>query len=169
MHDTSAISGIVEHDGDRLQARLARDIPHDRETVWRMLTEPEALAKWLAPGTLEPWTGGTIRLAFEASGTAIDGTIRHCDPPRLLEYSWSCGGDPERPLRWELIPAVYGTHLLLTVQIPADEDIAKSAAGWDAHLEMLLAALENVPIRFPIDLFVEAHREYRDQLPADVR
>lgn len=166
MNDASTISGTIRHNGTWLEARLTRDIEHDPETVWRMLTEPDELVKWLAPGTLEAWTGGTVRLAFEDSGTAIDGTIRDCDPPRLLEYSWSSGDDPQRPLRWELFPADGGTCLLLILRIPAEEDIAKSAAGWEAHLEMLLAALEGVPIRFPVDLFLEARRQYREHLPA---
>lgn len=164
MNDTAVISGTIHRSGDRLEARLAREIAHDPDTVWRMLTQPAALVNWLAPGTLEPRTGGTIQLAFEDSGTAIDGTICEFDPPRLLEYSWSSGADPERPLRWELTPTDDGTRLHLTVRIPSDEDIAKAAAGWEAHLEMLLAALEGVPIRFPVDLFLAARGVYREQL-----
>lgn len=164
MNETPVISGTIQRSGDRLGARLVRDIEHDPDTVWHMLTQPEALVNWLAPGTLEPRTGGAIQLAFEDSGTAIDGTIRQFDPPRLLEYSWSSGSDPERPLRWELTPTDNGTRLHLTVLIPSDEDIAKAAAGWEAHLEMLLAALEGVPIRFPVDLFLAAREEYREQL-----
>lgn len=164
MNDTTVISGTIQRSGDQLEARLVRGIEHDPDAVWRMLTQSDALVNWLAPGTIEPHTGGAIQLAFEDSGTAIDGTVRQFDPPRLLEYSWSSGADPERPLRWELTPTGNGTRLHLTVLIPSDEDIAKAAAGWEAHLEMLLAALEGVPIRFPVDLFLAAREEYREQL-----
>ncbi len=164
MNDTTAISGSIARNGERLEARLVREIEHDPESVWHMLTAPDALVNWLAPATVEPRTGGAIQLAFEDSGTAIYSTIRQFDPPRLLEYSWSSGPDSERPMRWQLTPTDGGTHLQLTVQIPANEDIAKAAAGWDAHLEMLLAALEGVPIRFPVDLFLAARSEYQEQL-----
>jgi uncharacterized protein YndB with AHSA1/START domain len=82
------------------------------------------------------------------------------DPQRLLEYSWSSGDEPERPLRWELNPAEDGTQLALTIWLPATEDIAKACAGFDAHLEMLAAALEGVPIRFPVDYYLQRRRAY---------
>src|SRR5690606_12739632 len=40
-------------------------------------------------------------------------------------------------------------------------DIANACAGFDAHLEMLAAALEGVPIHFPVDHYLEARRAYQ--------
>ena len=48
-----------------------------------------------------------------------------------------------------------GTRLTLTVRLPAGEDIAKVCAGFDAHPEMLAAALESVSIRFPFDHYLK--------------
>src|SRR5690606_30786927 len=102
---------------------------HDQAALWRMLTEPQALAQWLAPGTIELRSGGAVRIDFADSGTVIDSKVLALDPPRLLEYSWSSGNEPERPLRWELNPVAGGTQLVLTVRIPASEDASKACAG----------------------------------------
>ena len=59
-----------------------------------------------------------------------------------------------------------GTHLTLTVGIPAGEDAAKACAGFEGHLEMLAAALEGVPIKFPFDVFLAARKAYGQQLEA---
>ena len=73
---------------------------------------------------------------------------------------------PKRPLRWELQPCDGGTRLVLGVRVPKDEDPAKACAGFEGHLEMLAAALEGVPIRFPFDLFVQARKTYAEQVAA---
>lgn len=164
MNVSDAESGSVLDLGDRLEARLERIIEHDRREVWRMLTDPAALVDWLAPAEIDARKGGRIHIDFPESGAIIDSRIAEFDPPGLLAYSWSSGDEPERPLRWQLESLGTETRLALTLRLPADEDIAKAAAGWDAHLEMLLAALEGVPIRFPVDHFLEARRSYGEKL-----
>ena len=57
-------------------------------------------------------------------------------------------------------------ELDLTLLMPASEDAGRSCAGWDAHLEMLAAALAGVPIKFPFELFKAARDAYRVQLAA---
>lgn len=158
-------TGSIKRNGDAFVVRLEQYIEHGQTSVWYMLTEPGPLAQWLAPGTVDLRPGGRISLDFSESGATIDSVIRDLDPPRVLEYSWSSGNEPERPLRWELEPLNgSSTRLTLTLRLPAEEDIARAAAGWDTHLEMLLAALESVPIRFPVDHFREARNRYRDHV-----
>jgi len=164
MHVSDAETGRVLDLGDRLEARLERIIEHDRREVWRMLTEPQALVNWLAPAEIDARKGGHIHIDFPESGAIIDSRISEFDSPGLLAYSWSSGAEPDRQLRWQLESLGTETRLALTLRLPHDEDIAKAAAGWDAHLEMLLAALEGVPIRFPVDHFLEARRFYGEQL-----
>ncbi len=79
----------------------------------------------------------------------------------MLEYSWSGPGEPSRPIRWELLAAPDATRLTLTLKTPADEDIARSCAGWEAHLMMLLAAIEGVPIKFPFFRFQATREAYK--------
>jgi len=80
---------------------------------------------------------------------------------RLVEYSWSSPGEPQRPVRWEVAPEGEGARLTLTLTVPAAEDPGRACAGWEAHLEMLQAALEGVPIKFPFESFQAAREAYR--------
>ena len=137
---------------------------HDRAAVWLMLTDAMSLPQWIASGTIEPRKGGKAHLDFQDSGIVIDSEVIEFNPPRALAYSWSSGSEPLRPLRWQLEDADNGTQLTLTVGTPAGEDSAKACAGFEGHLEMLAAALEGVPIKFPFDLFLQARAAYTKQL-----
>lgn len=115
----------------------------------------------MAPGTIELRRGGRAQLEFVDSGIVIDSTVSAIEPRCLLEYSWSRPGEPLRPLRWEIDPEGDAVRLTLSLRVPANEDVGRSAAGWDAHLEMLAAALAGVPIKFPFELFKAAREAYR--------
>ena len=158
--------GALERDGGYYIARLERLMDQDQPAVWAMLTEPDRFVEWLAPGEIEPRAGGAARLDFGDSGVVVDSTVTAFDPPRLLEYSWSGPCEPDRPVRWETAPAEGGTALTLTLCIPEGEDVAKSCAGWEAHLMMLLAAIEGVPIKFPFERYMETREAYKAMLDA---
>jgi len=153
--------GTVTHVGSRFEARLVRELEHDQRTVWQLLTDSARLPEWLAPGELAKTKGGRAKLDFPESGTVIDSTVTELDPPRLIEYSWSGPGEPQRPVRWQTAPIEGGTRLVLTLSVPDSEDVARACAGWEAHLEMLLAALEGVPMKFPFDRFKSTREAYK--------
>lgn len=157
--------GTIEHVGNRFEARIERSLEHDQNAVWRMLTDSSLLPQWLAPGGLSLSKGGSAKLSFPESGTNVESVVTEVDPPRLIEYSWSSPGEPERPLRWEAVATPGGTRLSLTLGIPDNEDIARTCAGWDAHMEMFAAAMEGVPIKFPFERFKAARQAYRALVP----
>jgi uncharacterized protein YndB with AHSA1/START domain len=146
------------------EARLERFLEHDQSAVWAMLTEPDRMVEWLAPGEIELRKGGAAKLNFTDSGIVIDSTVSEFEPPSLLEYSWSSPGEPARPVRWETAPVAGGTNLMLTLRLPEDEDIARSCAGWEAHLMMLLAAIEGIPIKFPFERFQATREAYKSMI-----
>lgn len=158
--------GTLQRVGDQLVGRLERLLEHDRESVWRMLTDPERIAEWLAPGVIELKLGGAAKLNFTDSGTMIDSKVTAYEPGRLLEYSWSSGAEPVRPVRWEVSPAEGGTRLTLTIGVPVGEDIARACAGWEAHLMMLLGAIEGVPMKFPFERFKSTREAYKAKVAA---
>ncbi|MGD8829001.1 MAG: SRPBCC family protein [Pseudomonadales bacterium] len=164
MTDPNEEPGTIEHRGDRYHARLERLIDQPPAAVWAMLTDPAKFVDWLAPGEVELRQGGAAKLNFEDSGIVIDSKVTAFEPERLLEYSWSSPGEPERPVRYEVAPANGGTRLTLLLSTPDDEDIARSCAGWEAHLMMLLAAIEGVPIKFPFERFQATRAIYNEQL-----
>ena len=162
MSETLRDWGHLSPENSRVRVCLKREFAHDSDRVWAMLTEPDCLANWLAPGTIDLRPGGEVRLDFGMSGTPIDSRISALRKGRLLQYSWSAGNDPERPIRWELEPLAGGTRLVLTLLLPDDERLALSCAGWDAHLEMLTASLEGINIHFPADRFREARAAFTE-------
>ena len=164
MTDSTARLGSVRRSETGFEGRMQRHFQHPPRVVWRMLTEPQGIAQWLAPGTLDLQQGGRVHIDFGDSGVTIDSTVLEVDPPQLLSYSWSGKDQPHRPLRWTLTAVDDGTDLVLTLGLPAGEDIAKACAGFEAHLEMLAAALEGVPIRFPFDLYLAKRRAYQELL-----
>lgn len=158
--------GTIQRLDRGFQGRLERRFGQAPAAVWAMLTEPRHLAQWLAPGTIELRQGGAVRIDFADSGIVIDSSITALEPRRVLEYSWSSGRQPERPIRWELTEEADGTRLTLTVRLPGDEDAAKACAGFEGHLTMLAATLEGVPVRFPLDLYLRARKHYQVLLDA---
>ena len=161
---TAKEGAIFARSGGEIQAIMTRSFEHSPATVWAMLTDPARLPLWLAPGEIELRLGGAARLDFVDSGTVIDSHVTALVPGSLLEYSWSGPGEPARPVRWELTPENGGAQLTLTVRTPEGEDAGRACAGWEAHLEMLAAALEGVPIKFPFETFKAARDAYRAQL-----
>jgi uncharacterized protein YndB with AHSA1/START domain len=161
--DNEALGSIENVDGYYV-AKLERVLEHDQDAVWAMLTEPSRIVEWLAPGEIELRKGGSAKLNFVDSGIVIDSIVSEFDPPHLLEYSWSGPGEPVRPLRWETEAIETGTRLTLTLRSPEDEDMARSCAGWEAHLMMLMAAIEGVPIKFPFDHFMSTREAYKQIL-----
>jgi uncharacterized protein YndB with AHSA1/START domain len=159
---SDAATATLSRDGDRVVGVMTRVSEHPPAALWQMLTDPAKLPEWLAPGRIEPGVGGAARLDFADSGTVIDSQVSAYDAGRLLEYSWSSPGEPARPVRWEIAPAGDGCRLTLTLATPAGEDPGRACAGWEAHLEMLEAALEGVPIKFPFDRFKAAREAYRE-------
>ncbi|CAM5791976.1 SRPBCC family protein [Castellaniella caeni] len=161
MSDSDFQPGTIQRVDSGFQGQLQRTIEHPPAQVWQMLTAPDRLAQWLAPGTIEPRQGGAVHINFADSGILIESTVSAYEAERVLEYSWSSGDEPARPLRWTLNPVPTGTQLVLTVRVPGNEDIAKACAGFEGHLDMLVAALEGVPIRFPFELFLQARKAYQ--------
>ncbi len=164
MTDVNEELGSIKSVDGYYIAKLERELAHDQNAVWSMLTDPSRIVEWLAPGEIELRVGGSANLNFIDSGIVIDSIVSEFDPPELLEYSWSGPGEPIRPLRWETESIENGTRLTLTLKSPEDEDIARSCAGWEAHLMMLMAAIEGVPIKFPFDRFLSTREAYKQFL-----
>jgi uncharacterized protein YndB with AHSA1/START domain len=143
-----------------VRADFSRLFDHSQRAVWAMLTEPDRLAQWLAPGEIEPYRGGQARLDFADSGVVIDSEVTAYVAPRLLEYSWSSPGQPKRPMRFTLTPEGDGCRLQLSLFVPEYEDVARAFAGFEAHLDMLATALEDTPTRFPFERFKAARDAY---------
>lgn len=156
--------GEMYQSEDHMTAVMERWVDVPVEEVWQHLAEESKRVAWLAPGTIDLFTGGRARLDFKDSYVVVDSTVSACEAPALLEFSWSGPDDPARPIRFELSEENGGCRIKLTVSIPNDEVVARSCAGWEAHLTMLLAALHGAPTKFPLERFNECRSYFEQEL-----
>lgn len=108
-----------------IRAIVVEDIlPHPPEVIWRVLTEPELLSRWLMKNTFAPRLGH--QFTFQARPMGDWDGIVHCevleiDPPRRLVYSWVGGSSANKVegsvldsvLSIDLMPVEGGTRLKL--------------------------------------------------------
>jgi uncharacterized protein YndB with AHSA1/START domain/mannose-6-phosphate isomerase-like protein (cupin superfamily) len=130
--------------------RYERVYPHAPERVFRALIEPDALKAWF-PSSIEGLSeavsksgkGAKLRFVFaDEDGPSLEGELRACDPPHLLEYTW--GTDL---LRFELSEATGGKHCKLVFTVSFDERsrAARDATGWHGCLDALERSLDGEP------------------------
>jgi len=98
------------------------DLPHAPKKVWRALTEPDLLAKWLMDNDFSAQLGH--RFEFKKPSTQWDGVVKcevlALEPEKKLSYTWRGNtskpeGDPMRLdtiVTWTLSPTPSGGTLL---------------------------------------------------------
>jgi uncharacterized protein YndB with AHSA1/START domain len=131
----------VTHGDERSELRLRRRLDATPARVWRALTEPAELVRWLAvPVEIEARAGGRVRL--ELGSGAAEGDILRFDPPSQLAFSWH---EPASPFASRvdirLSPDDDETWLELRHAFTGPVNTGGFAAGWHHKLELLADAL----------------------------
>jgi uncharacterized protein YndB with AHSA1/START domain len=136
--------------------RLSRTFAASPERVFRAWTEPEALRRWLSPGTHETAgaevdlrVGGTYRVAMRrlADGVTkyVTGTYREIRAPERLAFTWRWEDEPsdgETLVTVELRDLGGATEMVLTHERFASEASRDGhAGGWAGCLDKLATAL----------------------------
>ncbi len=91
-----------------------REYPHARDKVWRALSEPELLARWLMPVEgFAPEPGCEFRFVTKPA-PGFDGIV-HCvvldvEAPELLRFTWQ-GGPIDTVVTFRLEEVPGGTRL----------------------------------------------------------
>ncbi len=104
--------------------------PHPRANVWRALTHPDLIGRWLMrPEGFAPVVGTRFVLRAEGAHRGWRGFVEcevlAVEPGRLLRYSWV--GDPDHPpltVTFSLTDAGSGTRLVL------DHEGFEGFGGW---------------------------------------
>jgi uncharacterized protein YndB with AHSA1/START domain len=143
---------------DAHTVRFERDFPCPIETAWDYLTQPGRLSTWLAEGIVETRVGGRVELTFDVEevpertpgGDVVRGVVSLCVPRRVLAYTWTSPNDgssdetePVSAVTFELEPQNGNTKLTLTHRHLPAEALARCAAGWHTHLEVLASRIHN--------------------------
>ncbi|MGK5741648.1 SRPBCC family protein [Micromonospora sp. URMC 103] len=131
-------------------------LPHPPAKVWRALTDPDLIARWLMPTDFVPVVGH--RFTFRTTprpDRGFDGTV-HCevldlDPPHRLRWSWR-GGGLDTVVAWTLVAEGRGTRLLLEHSgFDPDDPLQRRTrdllgGGWRSHvLRRLTETLRETP------------------------
>ena len=127
------------------------DLPHPPDKVWRALTDPELVSKWIMSTDLLPEMGHNFTFRMEPSEW-WDGIV-HCeilavDPPHEIAYTWK-GGPANSPLdtvvTWKLSDNGSGGTLLAldhTGFVPTNKFAFEGAQqGWKHRVDTLLRNL----------------------------
>ncbi|MEV0943933.1 SRPBCC family protein [Micromonospora wenchangensis] len=124
-------------------------LAHPPAKVWRVLTEPDLIARWLMPNDFAPVVGHRFTMRTQPRpGQGFDGwvhgEVREVDPPRRLRWAWR-GGGLDTEVSWTLVPEGRGTRLFLEHSgfDPGDPLQQRTArlldGGWRSHVWARLA------------------------------
>ena len=99
--------------------RIEFDLPHTAEKIWRALTEPQLLAKWLMQTDMVAEEGHAFTFRMEPSewwDGIVNCEVLEVEKNRKLRYTWQ-SGPASSPLdtivTWTLQPHAGGTLLIL--------------------------------------------------------
>ena len=120
------------------------DLPAPIEEVFRHLTDPAAMIRWMGQhATLEPTAGGAFEV--DINGVPVRGHYLEIDPPRRVVVSWGVAGNTELPpgateVEFTLTPTAAGTHLRLVHRGLPPSQASMHATGWNHFLPRLTLA-----------------------------
>ncbi|MCA9518846.1 MAG: SRPBCC domain-containing protein [Myxococcales bacterium] len=125
------------------------DLAHPPQKVWRALTEPELLARWLLPTIgldLTPGAAFTLKTDPQPGWDGVvDCRVLAVDPYKGLSYAWVVG-DIDTVVTFSLDETARGTKLTI-VQSGFREDQKRNFGGarygWRMMTEKLVAVLDD--------------------------
>ncbi|HEX6360216.1 SRPBCC family protein [Actinophytocola sp.] len=128
--------------------RFERRLRHAPAKVWRAVTDPAEMRHWFpAEVEAELRPGAPMRFTFpdEAPVDSVwEGEVLEVDEPKVFMFRWASD-----VLRIELIPDGEGCRLVFTQTIGGGRigflGAGRTAAGWDACLDQLVAQLDGTP------------------------
>lgn len=133
--------------GEQGRVRIEMALPAPIEDVYAAWTQPEAMARWLAPmGSAEVEAdvrvGGRFRVVMIGDGMSIQHTGEYLtvEPPRRLSFTWQSpytGAEPS-VVTVTLTADGDSTRLLLLHECLPEDAAASHRGGWVAILQRLV-------------------------------
>jgi uncharacterized protein YndB with AHSA1/START domain len=156
------MDAVVTRSGDGVEIHFDLHLRHPVSEVWAALTDGARLAEWLGTGSVDARVGG--RVSFKSEGESIEGDVIEARQPSSLAYRMSGPQGQAGVARWTLTEEGLGTHLALAHQMPSGGSAVERAAGWHAHLELLSAALDDLPSNWSKDRWTTLRDYYEKKL-----
>jgi len=136
--------GAVRRVGDCYELRLVRDIARPVEKVWAALIIPERIADWLGEAVVELHVGGRYQIHLRDEPSFIEGVITACEPPRLLEYTWTNGDGGPSTVRIELMSQGQACRLVFTQSQMVGRRLIDTASGWHDFIDLIPIAADGI-------------------------
>jgi len=132
--------------------RYERFLKHPPERVWRALTEPALMGRWLMETDFEPTVGHVFQFRTDPAPTfdgILNGEVVLVEPPRQIAYTFIGGMMRHKTtVKWTLHPEDGGTRLILEhTGFTGLSDVAISGIigfGWKRMLNDLPAVLDSL-------------------------
>jgi uncharacterized protein YndB with AHSA1/START domain len=161
-----------------------RRFDHPIEKVWKAISDPSELTKWIAgdEAVVEPRVGGRVHMSGHGG---IEATVLAYEPPHVIEYDWKTSEWDGGPIRWELAEDGSGTKLTFTHRFPEpdmDEQIAmmkkmgfgpdmydpipRTLAGWHSLIDDLGNTLDGKATSDqgrPTPAWKQLHERYKER------
>ncbi|MFD1539702.1 SRPBCC family protein [Nonomuraea guangzhouensis] len=141
---------------DQRAIRMDQFLAHPPAKVWRALTEPELVARWLMPNDFKPEVGHRFTFTTKpVKQTGFEGVV-YCqvlelEPEKRLKISWTDGKNADWTVTWRLEPEGKGTRLFLDHEgFDPDDAMQQLArkimdAGWrSSHFAAIAEVLDTL-------------------------
>jgi uncharacterized protein YndB with AHSA1/START domain len=150
---------LLQIDGRRVIS-FERYLNHPVEKVWKGITSPAQIARWLtAQAELELKVDGQLTLRWD-NGDLVHGKFSKVDPPYELEYTWLEQTSGHSVVRWWLKSEGEGCRLHLTHTFYESAVVLDFWAGWHVHLDVLDEVLHEKFSDFPWEHMKEMREKY---------
>jgi uncharacterized protein YndB with AHSA1/START domain len=140
-----------EQMNDRLQHVYEIYIRTTAERLWEAITSGEVTRRYFHRTRIgSDWRVGSPVVFHRLNGSvAVDGVVKICEPPRVLEYTWNVRYDEERAgeepslVRWEIEPLEGECRLTVLHSFREESKTFREVrSGWNGVLSSLKSLLE---------------------------
>lgn len=154
-----SVIGSLREEGGRGVVRMEDRFATDAADLWKALTEPSRVARWIADVSGDLRIGGQVHAEF-TSGWSGMLRVDVCDAPRRLVLASDPGSPDETVIEAVLEESEGGTLLVIEERGLPLGVLADYGAGWHVHVEDLGAYLAGRPTSdWPVRA-AELHAQY---------